>query len=130
MLTKLKADKISAMKEKNTTKKTILGVIIGEIERENKNKNILTNDDIIKRIKKLVDNNIITNNTEENIYLECYLPKMLTNDELEIIISNVISDNNLSGIRSIGVLMKHLNENYSGQFDGKNASIIAKGILM
>ena len=81
-------------------------------------------------IKKLIDNNILTNNIEENQYIEIYLPKMLNDTELEKIISNIITDNNLEGMKAMGVIMKNLNQDYAGQFDGKTASIISKKILL
>ena len=131
MLEKLKAEKISAMKEKNTIKKNILSTLIGDIEKENKSKNgILTETEILKMIKKMIDNNILTNDIEENQYIEIYLPKMLSDEELETIISKIISDNNLEGMKAMGMIMKTLNQDYAGQFDGKTASFISKKILL
>jgi len=130
MLEKLKAEKISAMKEKNTIKKNILSTLIGDIEKENKSGKILTETEILKMIKKMIDNNITTNDIEENQYIEIYLPTMLSDEELETIISKIISDNNLEGMKAMGMIMKNLNQNYAGQFDGKTASIISKKILL
>jgi len=131
MINKLKAERISAMKEKNTIKKNILSTLIGEIERENKSGNgDLSETKIMKIIKKMVDNNITTGDFEENKYIDIYLPKMLSDEDLETIISKIISDNNLEGMKAMGVIMKNLNQNYAGQFDGKNASIISKKLLL
>jgi len=131
MLKKLKDERISAMKEKNIIKKNILSTLIGDIEKENKSgKGILSDQDIIKMIKKLVDNNVTTGNEEENQYIEIYLPKMITDEELEIIISKIINDNNLDGLKAMGTIMKTLNQDYAGQYDGKTASIISKKILL
>jgi len=131
MLNKLKEDKINAMKEKNVVKKNILSTLIGEIELKNKSGNgELQIQEIYKIIKKMIDNNILTNNIDENQYIEHYLPSLLSDNELEKIINDFISENKLDGLKSLGLIMKYLNENYSGQFDGKKASLISKNILL
>ena len=132
MLEKLKTERISAMKEKNTVKKNILSTLIGEIELKGKAKgriDPLSDSEIIKEIKKMVENNILSGTEEENIYIEKYLPKTLSDEDLTEIITEIITDNNLEGMKGLGVIMKNLNEKYSGQFDGKNASIISKNIF-
>lgn len=128
MINKLKADRISAMKEKNIVKKTVLGTLVGEIELLNKTK-ILSDSDIMKIIKKMIDNNITCNNTEENIYLESYLPKVLSNSELDDIIKEYISHEKLSGMKSMGKVMGFLNNKYPNQFNGKTVASISKKYL-
>jgi uncharacterized protein YqeY len=128
MINKLKADRISAMKEKNTVKKTVLGTLVGEIELLNKTK-IQSNSDIIKTIKKMIDNNIACDNIEENEYLETYLPKSLSDNELENIIQTYISTENLSGMKSMGKIMGFLNTKYPNQFNGKTVASISKKYL-
>ena len=128
MINKLKKDKISAMKEKNTVKKTVLGTLIGEIELLSKTKK-LSDSDIIKIIKKMIDNNKICNNLEENKYLKIYLPKTLDDKELEEIIKKYIFNEKLSGMKSMGKIMKHLNTNHLNQFDGKKVAFICKKYL-
>lgn len=133
MLQKLKAERLSAMKERNTIKKNVLSTLIGEIELKNKGKDRiepLSDIEIIKEIKKMVSNNITTNTEDENVYLEHYLPSLLSDSELYEIIYDFITKNNLVGMKSMGSIMKNLNEHYAGQFDGTNASIISKNILM
>ena len=128
MINKLKADRISAMKEKNTIKKTVLGTLVGEIELLNKTK-ILSDSEIMKIIKKMIDNNITCNNTVENIYLESYLPKVLSDSELDDIIKEYISHENLSGMKSMGKVMGFLNKKYPNQFNGKTVALISKKYL-
>jgi uncharacterized protein YqeY len=128
MINKLKADRISAMKEKNTVKKTVLGTLVGEIELLNKTK-IQSDSDIIKTIKKMIDNNIACDNIEENEYLETYLPKSLSDNELENIIQTYISTENLSGMKSMGKIMGFLNTKYPNQFNGKTVASISKKYL-
>ena len=128
MINKLKVDRISAMKEKNTIKKTVLGTLVGEIELLNKTK-VLSDSEIMKIIKKMIENNIVCNSIEENEYLEVYLPNVLSDNELEVIIKTHISDENLSGMKSMGKLMAYLNTQYPNQFNGKTVAFISKKYL-
>ena len=128
MINKLKADRISAMKEKNIVKKTVLGTLVGEIELLNKTKT-QSDSDIMKTIKKMIDNNIVCGNTEENEYLEIYLPKVLSDSELESIIQTYISTENLSGMKSMGRVMRFLNTKFPNQFNGKTVASISKKYL-
>jgi uncharacterized protein YqeY len=58
--------------------------------------------------------------------LEGFLPKQLSSDDLEKIILGV---KETTPGASMPVIMKHLKENYAGQYDGKSASEIAKRVL-
>ena len=123
---KIKADIISAMKERNSTKKLVLSTLIGELDRVDKSP---TDEKIIKIIQKMVENNKLTNTTEENIYLNVYLPKMLDTNVLDEKIKTYIVDNGLSTMRDMGKIMKYLNTDYTGMFNGKEASEISKKYL-
>jgi len=58
--------------------------------------------------------------------LEAFLPKQLSAAELEtMIVTMKDTDPNLS----LPLVMKHLKENFAGQYDGKSASEVAKRVL-
>ena len=58
--------------------------------------------------------------------LEEFLPKQLSADDLEkIIVTLKESTPDLA----LNVVMKHLKDNYAGQYDGKSASEIAKRVV-
>ena len=79
---------------------------------------------------------MVTNLTEINgdpkeiEILTQYLPKELSRPELEDIIDNIIVEQNLEGMRSLGVIMKHMTQTYPNQYDGKLVSTIAKEVLL
>lgn len=112
----------------------LLSTIIGECEQISKNP---SNDQIISIIQKVYkDNNItlqsltndrkelIDNLKKENDYLETFLPKQLTKDELYALINSQIqSGNNMSKV------MKYLSENYKGRYDGKMAARICNMLI-
>jgi uncharacterized protein YqeY len=58
--------------------------------------------------------------------LEEFLPKQLSGEELEKII--VTLKEATPGL-ALNVVMKHLKDNYAGQYDGKSASEIAKRVV-
>jgi len=131
MLEKLKADKKSAMLEKNVNKRTVLSTLIGEIETKNKIK-VLNEAEIMKLINKMIKNNEDFGGEQEkleNEYLTTLVPKMLSEDEMTVIVTAFIEENKLSGMKSMGRIMGFMNQNYSGEFDGKEVSTVARKIL-
>lgn len=102
----------------------LLGTIIGECEQLSKNP---SHNEILTVIQKMFKDNTETIKVcnredmradldRENGFLSRFLPQVLTESELEIIItSQVALGQKLSGI------MKYLSENYKGRYDGKLA---------
>ena len=62
----------------------------------------------------------------EIVILEEYLPQQLSSADLEKIIVQL--KETTPGL-ALNVVMKHLKDNYAGQYDGKSASEIAKRVL-
>ena len=58
-----------------------------------------------------------------------FLPKQMSENEVEEIIIKIIKDNNLASIKDMGKLMNDLKGNYSGSVDMALAGKIAKSIL-
>lgn len=58
--------------------------------------------------------------------LESFLPKQLSASDLERMIVEMKSTN---PELSLPLVMKHLKENFAGQYDGKSASEVAKRVL-
>ena len=112
----------------------LLSTIIGECEQISKNP---SNDQIISIIQKMYkDNNItlqslpddrkelVNNLKKENDYLETFLPKQLTEDELYALINSQIQSGN-----NMPKVMKYLSENYKGRYDGKMAARICNMLI-
>ena len=100
----------------------LLGVILGELDRR-PNPNVpVTEKDIYKVIKKLYEASIECGNKDEEEYLNQFIIKQLSYNELEAVISKIIED----GETNIGGVMKKLNVNYPSQFDGRMASEIIR----
>jgi uncharacterized protein len=117
----------NAMISKDNDKKNLLRVVIGEFNRIGKE---ISDDDIIKIIKKMKENAISLNNKIEEDILNNYLPKTLSLDQLEEAISNIMFSNNFSTLNDIGKIMMELKAKYPSQYDGKVASNIIKSKII
>lgn len=126
-------DRMGAMISRNTVKKNVLSTLLSELDKKSKEPNRvspdITDNEVILAVKKLISSNIECNTIDENVYLECYLPKSLSNEELTNIITSEINSNSFT-IKDMGKIMSHLSGNYSGQYDGKVASDIIKKQLV
>ena len=136
-----------AMINKNEDKKRVLGNLIAqmknkEIELRVKNKE-LSNEDIISLIQKIIKQNteanemfvkggrndlVEQNNIEINILQE-FLPKQLTNEEINDIIKSVIVDVNAVSIKDMGKVISQIKSKYAGQVDMSIVSSKIKEIL-
>ena len=140
--TKIQNDLKDAMLAKNTIKVEVLRMVKAAIQNEKVNGSYheLTDSDIIKLIQKLSKQHqesidvytqagrteLANKEIEEKVYLDEYLPKMLDNDELTTIIDSLISKTGAKSVKEMGLVMKELSSNYSGQYDGKIASTIIR----
>lgn len=135
LLTDLKQGRVSAMKEKDAIKRSILTTLLGELEGKAKREGIEISDEMIVAFcKKFIQTNketmdvsngnktIIERLSVENTILDTFLPQQLTKEQIVDIITNGSFDN-------IGVAMRYFKENYTGQYDGKLVSSLAKELL-
>lgn len=107
----------------------LLTVLLGELDRLPTRENP-SEDQIYSVIKNMYNNamemkDLKRESAIEAFYLKDFIKKQLNDDDLEKII---IGFKNL-GMDNIGSIMKALNTNYKGQFDGKKASEIIKKML-
>jgi len=123
---KISADLKSAMKNKEVKKRDLLRVVIGEFSRVGKE---LSDEEVVKIIRKMKENADLYNNPIESDILAEYLPILLTENQIEIIIQNIINKNGFNSMKDMGNIMKELKINYSAQIDGKLASQIIKNKL-
>ena len=67
--------------------------------------------------------------TEELGILETYLPKGLSEAEIESALRDVITEKGLSSSKDVGLAMKELMVRHRGRVDGKQAQEIARRLL-
>lgn len=120
---KIQSDLKMAMLNKDVNKRDLIRVLIGEINRMGKD---VSDEDVLKIIKKMTENASLMNNEIEINILSEYLPKMLTEQEIDVIISDYILNNDINNIKQMGLVMKYLKDEYGSSIDGKIASLIFK----
>ena len=136
-----------AMLNKNEDRKRVLGNLIAqmknkEIELRAKNKE-LSDEDTISLIQKIIKQNteanemfakggrndlIEQNNIEINILQE-FLPKQLTDEEINDIIKLTITDVNAVSIKDMGKVIGQIKSKYAGQVDMSVVSSKIKEML-
>lgn len=111
---------------------SLLGVLLGEIDRLPIPRSQEPSEDQIYAIVKKLHESAkeMREYTEvadrEFEYLKDYIKAQLGRSEIEIIIAELLLQ--VPNV-NLGVVMKHFKDNYSGQYDGKLVSQIAKEIL-
>ena len=146
METRIQKDLVAAMKEKNVLKIAALREIktaIMKYKTAADYKGTCTDADIIGIIQKLVKQHtesydIYTKAGRADLaseefcqmtYLKQYLPQMMTNEQLEKVIDDVIRGLHLSTMKDMGKVMGHLKETFPNQYDAKYASLYIKSKL-
>ena len=122
---KLLEDLKESMKEKNTIRKNVVQMVRAAILQVEKDKHIEVSDDkiveiIAKEAKKRKDSledfqksgreDLIEQINKEIEILNEYLPKQLTQEELEQKIKEIIAEVGATSIKDIGVVMKTAKE--------------------
>lgn len=141
MYDKIKAEIVSAMKEKNTLKLQTLRGIKGDADLEHINKGVEINDELminvlsrgIKTRKESISefekggrNDLIEKTNEEIALLQSYLPAQLSTDELNKIIDDVFKKVNPTSEKDMGSIMKEVTPLVKGKADMKEVSSIIK----
>mgnify|MGYP001172197660 FL=1 len=100
----------------------------------------MSKEDEIKILQKLVKQrresaNIYTNQKRPELakieqdqadFISSYLPKQLTNQEIEVIVSKVIFQSNSNGLKDMGKVITEVVKSTLGRADGKTISNIVK----
>ena len=116
----------TAMFEKNNVKRDCLRAIISEIKNQTVNagkeitediclkvlqKSVKQHNDSIESFKLGKREDLALKEMEELSYLEIYLPKMLSEENIQTIILKIISDNKIEEVKkNMGQIMKFLNQ--------------------
>jgi len=152
MINRIRADLISAKKEKNKLEVNLLTTLLSEIMMVGKNDGdrLTTDIESIRVIKKFVKN--IKENLKEydklmadkidDKYIESsknanaeitllskYIPSQMSIDELSDNILLIIDETNINNMSGMGVIMKNLKSRFDGRYDGKIASNLVRSML-
>ena len=140
----IKTDMYSAMKARDKVKSTALRTALSKIkDRQIEKRNPLNDDEIIKVLRGLVKQrnesirlyidagriDLADNEKLEKKYLETYLPNMLDNEEVKIIVETTIKDLNADSVNDIGKIMPEVMKRGKGLIDGNIARQIVVSLL-
>lgn len=119
----------TAMKSGDKIRLNLFRVLKGELARVEDSKNELTDEQVIKMFQKFIKNLEMVNDErskQEIAILNEYMPKQLTESEVEDIIQSLIVTNNYSSMKDMGKIMSDFTAHHSGQADMKLVSTIVR----
>jgi uncharacterized protein len=142
LIERIRADQVLSRKAYDVTKASLLTTLIGEAEMIGKNagNRAVTDEEVVGVIKKFVKNmnetigyiggiNDVTpikvDILREISTLSEYLPKQMTDSELELAIGSIVEQVG----KDMGKIMGELRRLYVGRYDGKMASSLVKNVL-
>lgn len=142
LIERIRGDRLNALKSKDEKKRNLLGVLIADACKDEKQPDDTT---VVRFVKKFIEN------AKENLQalekgcgdssgkdeaqkeidiLTDYLPTQLAGTALMEAIRRVISLEAIETLPSnMGKVMKALGVHHAGEYDGKEASELVKGIL-
>ena len=130
LLKQLRKDNMMAMKEHDTVKKGVLGMVISAVALAEKEKGVeLSKEDELTYVQRELNSlqqtpasrtDLIEETKKKIEILESYLPKQLSAEEIKEAIEKILSEKGLEPVKkSQGVVMKEMMAQYKGQVDGK-----------
>ncbi|KDR95077.1 hypothetical protein SAMN02745945_00555 [Peptoclostridium litorale DSM 5388] len=141
---KLMDDLKTAMKEKNTVKKSVITLIrsaVKQYEVDNRveaddekvieliSKQLKQRKDSLEEFEKAQRDDLVEQTGKEIEIITEYLPKQLEREEVEKIVAETIQEIQASSLKDMGKLMSALMPKIKGRADGKLVNEIARKLL-
>lgn len=146
---KIQEDMVEAMKNKNEFVRDTLRIVKSEIgvfktsEKFIKRNEDITDEDVqgileemVKRNRKNIDtakaanrDDIVKKNEDEISVFESYLPKKMTESEIEEVVVKTIQDLGATSMKDMGKVMGFITKTYARKVDGSVVSRIVKSKL-
>jgi uncharacterized protein YqeY len=143
---KLQADLTAAMRERDAVRAGSLRMALTAVTTEEvagKEHRELTDDDVLKVLAKEAKKRreaamafteagraeLAGKEEAELAILEAYLPKQLTDDELEQIVVEAVKTSGAAGMPQMGLAMKAANQAVAGRADGGRVSTVVRRVL-
>ena len=140
----IQSDMYAAMKSGDKHKTGTLRVALSTLkDKKIEKREDLTEVEAIKIIKNLVKqrkeaadiykengrNDLMENENAELEILNAYLPQMMSEDDLRILVKKVVEDTEASSLSDIGKVMPEVMKQSAGKADGKMAQSIVRDLL-
>jgi len=140
----IQSDMYAAMKSGDKHKTGTLRVALSTLkDKKIEKREDLTDVEAIKIIQNLVKqrkeaadiykengrNDLMDNENAELEILNAYLPQMMSEDDLRILVKKVVEDTGSSSLSDIGKVMPEVMKQSAGKADGKMAQSIVRDLL-
>ena len=141
LMEKIRNDMKEAMKSKQTDKLSVIRMLISEIKkRQIDTGKEFDDNDILGVIKSMVKSredsvkayreggreDLAEKEEKEVEVLKSYLPKQLSEEEIEKIVEEAIKETGAQSVRDMGKVMKAVMSKYGSQVDGKTVNKFVK----
>ena len=140
----IQSDMYAAMKSGDKHKTGTLRVTLSTLkDKKIEKREDLTDVEAIKIIQNLVKqrkeaadiykengrNDLMENENAELEILNSYLPQMMSEDDLRVLVKKVVEDTGASSLSDIGKVMPEVMKQSAGKADGKMAQSIVRDLL-
>ena len=144
LLDMIQSDMYAAMKSGDKHKTGTLRVALSKLkDKKIEKREDLTDVEALKIIQNLVKqrkeaadiykengrNDLMENENAELEILNVYLPKMMSEDDLRVLVKKVVEETGASGLSDIGKVMPEVMKQSAGKADGKMAQSIVRELL-
>lgn len=140
----LQNDMATAMREGDVTRRDTLRMVIAAIKQEEVDQRVeLDNAGVeailtkqAKQRRESIDDaqkadrlDLVADEEAELAIIEGYLPQQMTEDEIRVVATEVITDMNASGTQDMGKVMGSLMPELGGRVDGRLVSQVVRELL-
>jgi len=144
LLDMIQSDMYAAMKSGDKHKTGTLRVALSKLkDKKIEKREDLSDVEALKIIQNLVKqrkeaadiykengrNDLMENENAELEILNVYLPKMMSEDDLRVLVKKVVEETGASGLSDIGKVMPEVMKQSAGKADGKMAQSIVRELL-
>ncbi len=144
ILETLKSDMKTAMREKDTVTRDTIRLIMSAIKQiEVDERREVGEDELIKIIQKAVKqredaigfakegnrDDLVEANEKEIAILQKYLPKQLSDEELESAVKEIVAEVGATSMKEMGKVMGVASKKLAGTADGKRINQVVKTLL-
>jgi len=142
--TKISADQLQAMKDKDEGRLSILRILSSALKNAEIDKQQPLDDSeiqavLLRQVKQLQDSvvdfkrggreDLVLQVEKEIAYLQVYLPKQLSKEEIEIMVKQILERENLLGAPDVGKTMGLVMKELKGKADGNVVREVVNQIL-
>ena len=144
LLDTIQSDMYAAMKSGDKHKTGTLRVALSKLkDKKIEKREDLSDVEALKIIQNLVKqrkeaadiykengrNDLMENENAELEILNAYLPQMMSEDDLRVLVKKVVEETGTSGLSDIGKVMPEVMKQSAGKADGKMAQSIVRELL-